>query len=161
MLRDPSGGNPRLLGEPQAGLRSPTISPDGRQTAFVSAEAGTDDIWVHDIERDRRWRVTFDSAAETYPVWSPQGDRIVFASNRKGSTDLYVKNADGVGDTKELIVRRGPDIAYEWSRRGRLLFLGRPHNWLILFRVNQPEMLFEKQVFYEQRPFSLPLSTKG
>jgi len=50
---------------------------------------GSSDIWVQEGVRNSRF--TFDPADDRYPLWSPDGTRLVFASNRSGAYDLYEK----------------------------------------------------------------------
>ena len=75
------------------------LSPDGLQASVTLPEPGrgTRDIWLLDIARDLLTRLTFDPADELSPVWSSDGERIIFASRRKGRADLYEKPASGAG----------------------------------------------------------------
>jgi Tol biopolymer transport system component len=52
-------------------------------------------------------------------VWSPDGSRVVYTSLRKGSYDLYVKNASGAGSANLLVHSGDQKIAADWSRDGR------------------------------------------
>jgi dipeptidyl aminopeptidase/acylaminoacyl peptidase len=79
------------------------------------------DIWVMDLARGVRTRFTFDAAADVFPVWSPDGSRIVFSSNRKGHYDLYVKNASGAASEELLYEADGDKFASDWSRDGRFI----------------------------------------
>ena len=55
-------------------------------------------------------RFTFESGNDVYPVWSPDGSRIVFGYDREsGIPHLYQKRADGVG-TEELLVKSSADM---------------------------------------------------
>ena len=54
---------------------------------MAAVKAG--DIWLVDLERKTSLRFTSDAAEERAPVWSPDGTRIVFASNRSGQLDIY------------------------------------------------------------------------
>src|SRR5262249_3002756 len=66
-------------------------------------------------------RFTSDAAVDAQPIWSPDGLRIAFKSNRKGRYELYTKPATGVG-TEELLLTSGQDKqALDWSPDGRFL----------------------------------------
>jgi len=67
------------LGE-SAGYGSFDLSPDGTQLVFTTYDnrLGAGDIWLHDIERDVRTRLTFETADEAYPVWAPDGKTIYY-----------------------------------------------------------------------------------
>lgn len=74
-------------------------SPDRTQVVFASdrAERGNYDIFVADAD-GRNWvRLTSDPAPESQPVWTHDGQRIVFVSSRRGRKQLYIMNADGRG----------------------------------------------------------------
>jgi Tol biopolymer transport system component len=80
---DRSGKTLGTLGAPdENGLTSPSVSPDGRRVAVSRTVQGNTDIWLLDGTRTSRF--TFDAAFDRYPIWSPDGSRIVFDSNRKG-----------------------------------------------------------------------------
>lgn len=56
-----------------------------------------------------------------FPVWSPDGSRIVFASNRNGLTDLYQKAASGTGSDELLLKSSDPKFPTDWSLDGRFI----------------------------------------
>ncbi len=96
------------------------ISPDGTRIVFDRVDdAGGVDIWVKDIARDVTTRLTFDPARDEFPIWSPDGRRILFRSNRGGTFDLYEKTAEGTGDERLVLhtdLEKWPD---DWSPDGR------------------------------------------
>jgi len=96
------------VGEPGDQL-GPRLSPDGARLAYVlqDPQSKNADIWVMDIARGVRTRLTFDPAVDILPVWSPDGSHIVFSSNRKGYYDLYVKNGCGQRRIAVWVRRRG------------------------------------------------------
>jgi len=97
------------------------LSPDSRRVAFslFDSDSGATDIWVEDLARGARTRLTFGPASERNPVWSPDGERIVFNTNAKYG-DLYVKPA--AGGTEELLLHSEDKSPTDWSRDGKLLF---------------------------------------
>jgi serine/threonine-protein kinase len=78
------------------------VSPDGTQVA-VSITDENEDIWVWDFRQQRLNRVTSDTAADRGPVWTQDGQRIVFHSLREGPFNLYAQLADGTGPAERLI----------------------------------------------------------
>ncbi len=100
-------------------LLAPTLSPDGRRAAVFRVVEGNTDIWLLDATRETRF--TFDPSLNRFPIWSPDGSRIVFDSNRKGHRDLYLKASNGAG-SEELLVESAQDKGVDdWSRDGRFL----------------------------------------
>ncbi len=97
------------------------ISPDGQKIAVDLFEAASRniDLWIYEVSRGLRTRFTFDPGFDRFPVWSPDGSRIVFTSNRKGQYDLYVKPSGGAG-TEELLLTTGLNLQpRDWSADGR------------------------------------------
>jgi Tol biopolymer transport system component len=110
------------VGEP--GLyRTLSLSRDGKRLAVERTDPQTQnrDIWLVDLERGGMTRFTSDPAWEAFPVWSPDGSRVVFTSNRSGVFDIYQKPSNGSAD-EELLDKsgegRGPT---SWSPDGRFL----------------------------------------
>jgi eukaryotic-like serine/threonine-protein kinase len=99
------------------------MSPDGRRAAVSVLDVATNtrDIWVFDIERGVRTRMTLDPNDDVAPVWSADGASIVFASNRKGHFDLYRKAASGVGVDEVLLADATEKIPASWSRDGHAI----------------------------------------
>jgi Tol biopolymer transport system component len=96
-----------------------SLSPDDRQVALFRAVSRNMDVWLIDVARGVPTRFTFDSADDVLPVWSRDGRRIVFSSNRKGVQDLYVKSATGAGDVDTLLLQSAQfKGASDWSPDG-------------------------------------------
>ena len=100
---DRSGKELGDLGDPGE-YGEPSLSPAGDRLAFDlrDARAGKNDVWIRDLARGVNSRFTFASGNAFAPLWSPQGDKIVFYSDRDGSPGLYEKLASGQGDEKLL-----------------------------------------------------------
>jgi serine/threonine-protein kinase len=79
----------------------PQLSPDGTRVA-VNAQDQENDIWIWNFSRTTLTRATSDPSFDGYPVWTPDGGRLVFASARAGSVNLYLQAADGTGSATRL-----------------------------------------------------------
>ena len=99
--------------------QSPRLSPDGRQIA-VTIAADSIDIWLYDIERNSPTRLT-EEGTNYYPVWTPDGTSVTFASDRSGSFNLYGKAADGSGDAETLLEKSTVLLPGSWSPDGTML----------------------------------------
>src|SRR4030095_13591937 len=118
---DRTGKQLGSVGTPEI-LLSPVLSPEEKKVAVVRADlsAGSD-IWVTDIARQTSSRLTFDPAVESNAVWSPDGGRIVFSSNRSGPYDLYWKTSSGAGNEEVLLKSDNAKFATDWSLDGRYI----------------------------------------
>ena len=91
---------------PPGSYTAPAISPDEKKVAVsrVDVQTGTAaDIWLIDLERGTQIRLTTDLAIDTYPSWSPNGDRLVFVSTRNGATSIYQKPSNGTSPEEPLV----------------------------------------------------------
>jgi Tol biopolymer transport system component len=99
------------------------LSPDGKLIAITKQDPGAPhaDIWVIDWEKALPHRLTTDPVDAVDPVWSPDGARIAFTSWRKGNADIYVKNANGVGEETPLLESSANESVEDWSRDGKYI----------------------------------------
>ena len=74
--------------------RDPALSPDGRRLAVSIEGPSNDDIWIYDLGRDAGQRLT-TGGDNRFPIWSPDGKRVVFQSNRGGALNLFQMPAAG------------------------------------------------------------------
>ncbi len=77
-------GNEEALPVPPGFYRSPRVSPDGTQVVMVMAGQNAGDIWIADVSTGTPTRLTFSPENERFPIWTPDGQRVVFASARDG-----------------------------------------------------------------------------
>ena len=103
------------------------IAPDGRRVVAdqTDADGRNVDIWVHDMTRDAKSRLTFDAGLDQTPIWSPDGKRILYISNRQLGFDMYIRNADASGSDEQFaslgtMVQVG---VWDWSRDGRFVLV--------------------------------------
>jgi serine/threonine protein kinase/Tol biopolymer transport system component len=99
--------------------RNPAVSPDFTRVAVQ--DGATNDIWIFDRPRGTSLRFTVDRATENAPVWSPDGRRVVFASNRSGTFDLYAKSIDGGAQDQLLFQSDRAKTPEDWSADGRVV----------------------------------------
>jgi serine/threonine protein kinase/dipeptidyl aminopeptidase/acylaminoacyl peptidase len=122
---DRTGKEIGIVGEPadQGDLQ---LSPDGARLAFRQVEfrTGAINIWLMDLARGAPSRFTFEQTTDFAPVWSPDGNRIVFASLRDGPPNLLQKVSNSAGNEEILIKSFIPKLPYDWSRDGRFIIYG-------------------------------------
>ncbi len=121
---------PRLLTDDtffqMESVASPQIAPDGSQVIFsrgfvdITKDQNQSNLWVVDIRGERLRQLTDGSWRDSSPVWSPDGKRIAFLSNRSGSTQIHVMWLDTRETAQLTRVERDP-AALAWSPDGRSL----------------------------------------
>ena len=101
---DRSGATIGRVGD-VASYYSLALSPDGTMVAApVSNDTiGTHDLWICDVERDLRSRVTFDDAEDLSPIWSADGRYVYFISNRERILELYRVTPGETGEPLKII----------------------------------------------------------
>jgi len=100
------------------------FSPDGRRLAMSLLDAKLEtDVWVYEYQRDTTSRLTFGAADNFRPVWTPDGLRLAFASDRakRGLANIYWQRADGTGEAQRLTEGDNPQSPSSWHPSGRFL----------------------------------------
>ncbi len=95
---DRTGEIGEAVGQPQQDMIFVRLSPDGGKIAVSSREEDNFDIWVHDVRRGTRTRLTFSERGEYNPSWSPEGDRIAHSFD----SALEIRASDGTGEPLDL-----------------------------------------------------------
>jgi eukaryotic-like serine/threonine-protein kinase len=108
------------------------LSPDGKRVVYVQNQGGVGDIWVYDVERNSSNPLTRDPGNDEYPIWSPDGQRVVFGSNRLGDVSrdvstLYEKASNGATPEQVLLPSEPETLmrARDWSVDGRYILIER------------------------------------
>jgi serine/threonine protein kinase/Tol biopolymer transport system component len=109
------------------------LSPDGARIAVTIADPDQD-IWVWDIDRATLTRVTSDPANDAALVWTSDGQRLIFASQRDGGIfNLWWQTADGAGTAQRLTTSANSQGSTSLSADGRE----------VVFFENTPTRLFD------------------
>jgi len=152
----PAGDPATLVWVDRQGKKSPVIeaielgkvslSPDGKRIALVRRQDGHQHVWVYEPEKGLFRRLTSEGIANTYPIWTPDGMRITFASNRGGSWGLYRRLADGSRPPERLTTSDFLQTPWSWSPDGKVLVFNdwkpEPKTWILPGETDARPRLF-------------------
>jgi eukaryotic-like serine/threonine-protein kinase len=135
------------------------LSPDEKRVAVdrVDAQTGTSDIWLFDLSRGIPARFTTDPAPDWYPLWSPDGSRIVFTSGREGIPNIFQRNASGVGAEEVLLRSDENKVPDDWSSDGKFIVFESLNSktkldlWLLPMTGDRQPFPFLQTEFNEQQ----------
>ena len=126
---DRQGKNLGAIGQPQREILGLDLSPDGRRVVVHSLEDGNIDVWVHEVDRPLRQRVTFHSGLDGRAIWGPSENEVTFHSTREGYYDIYTRPLEGTGEPELLVGTPLSQRPLDWSPDGKHL----------LYTVRDPE----------------------
>ena len=141
-LRNPAGVNLfRLTSEDDLG---PVWSPDGDAIAFVRNTDGNRDIYLLLPEDDDDWRgpvkaqpLITSPAADYSPAWAPDGDTLVYVSERDGNPEIYTLETDKQDPPQRLTTNEASESQPVWSPDGkRIAFVSDLHGQGEIFAMD-------------------------
>jgi hypothetical protein len=100
---------------------APRISPDGTRLLFGLTDQESNDTWIWDLERETLRRLTFAPGSDSLALWTPDGRRIIFTSDRAGVLNLYSQAADGTGVADRLTTSANQQFPSSISPDGTLV----------------------------------------
>lgn len=111
-------------------------SPNGKKLAFTSKRSGSEDIWVIDVQNVLQGtgnpnpvNLTQSPSRDRYPMWSPDGKKLTFNTDRDGNFEIYTMNADG-SNPRNVSNSPSTEGLADWSPDGKSLvfYSDRPGN---------------------------------
>ena len=158
---DRQGNEDLIPAEPRL-YEGPQLSPDGRHVAVQIRDGSNGDIWIYDLARDIPTRLTFDPAIDLAPVWTPDGQRILFTSPRAGVMNVHSKAVDGTGAVERLAATENVRVAWQVVPDGTAFVFaeivpetGQDLGMATLGGDNQVDMLVETE-YLESHPSVSP-----
>ena len=95
-----------VLSLPEREYESVVVSPDGRR-AVAQVLDGTVGLWMLDLERRALTPFLANGSSRQAPVWTADGQRVIYRRTLNGFRNLYMKNADGTGDETRITEKAG------------------------------------------------------
>jgi eukaryotic-like serine/threonine-protein kinase len=131
---DRAGEKVGEIGQPQDSITTPSISPDGSFVAVAGTQSGNGnmDIWLHEIGRGIKTRLTYDPLREFRPVWKRDGKRIAYVGRRE-SDDVLSVGVEAGGEPIPLVATELSEQPCDWSHRdGYLVFRAGEDLWYLI-----------------------------
>ena len=120
---DRSGREQKIAAAPGRSYAFPRLSPDGKRVALDIRDQ-ENDVWIWDLERETLTRLTTNTGADAWPIWTPDGTHIVFASSRDGlGPNLFLQRADFTGVAERLTSSDVPQNPHSFSPDGKALIV--------------------------------------
>ncbi|HET9386064.1 MAG TPA: hypothetical protein VFO67_13015, partial [Gemmatimonadales bacterium] len=116
------GGREEILDDRPRAYIYPQLSPDRTKVAIAILDQERD-IWILDLRRQNLTRLTTHPGDDRYPVWAPDGQRLVWDSTRTGAYNLYWQAADGSGDVERLTESPNTQASHTFTPDGKRLLL--------------------------------------
>jgi eukaryotic-like serine/threonine-protein kinase len=120
---DRSGKEIGKAGDPVSATEL-SIAPDGRRASLSQSTNQNFDVWLLEFGRGILTRFTSGPTVENSAVWSRDGNRIAFESNRRGAYDIYQKPAVGPGSEELLLASEVTKSPTDWSPDGQYILYG-------------------------------------
>jgi Tol biopolymer transport system component len=103
------------------------LAPDQRRAVLESAERmGVTDLWTADLERGVVTRLTYETAENDYPRWSPDGTRIAYTAASTGGTQKIMVTSVGAASSSQGFLESDPSFKflYDWTHDSKALVIG-------------------------------------
>ena len=113
----------RAIGEPETdSVASPELSADEQSVVVFLQRTGDNDIWVIELARNLAHRITDGPPADAHPLWDPDGQHVVFTSQRFGRVGPTRQAIDG-GTAEPLFTNDENGQVLSWTRDRRYVLL--------------------------------------
>jgi len=121
---DRSGKKLSDIGEP-GNFSSLSLSPDGTRIATEITGAATD-VWIYEVARGVRTRLTFEDGSDLAPIWSPDGKEVAYAHIHLAQLESprHICRRPAIGGDEEVLYESSEDCwPTDWSRDGKYILM--------------------------------------
>ena len=126
---DRTGQTKLLPGQSRQLWGTGRLSPDGRLVANgISNDRNGRDVWTFDVERGTLTRLSFNGQTNTndFPIWTPDGRRVIFSGNVEGKHGLYAVPADARAKPTQLFATESAALPRSVTPDGKTLIYSEP-----------------------------------
>ena len=124
-------GQEEILAAPPRTYLYPRLSPDGTRVALDIRDQ-ENDLWTWDLQRETLTRFTVDPGIERFPLWSSDGQRLIFSSDRLGQSNVFIQPATEVGKAQRLFESGTTDVPLSSTKDGRRIVIRRGFDLMLL-----------------------------
>jgi Tol biopolymer transport system component len=152
---DPTGRKEPLRAKSGVYL-DPSLSPDGKQVALTVGEGRDRDVWVYEPQRDAMTHLSFGGGPHYNPIWSPDGQYVVFTAMGSG---IVQARADGSRQPQALTQSKAIQLSYAFTPDGKRLAYddygaGRSQIWTVPLEVQGSQLKAGKPEQFLKSGFS-------
>jgi serine/threonine-protein kinase len=104
-------GDVKPLGLTTRAYANPRVSPDGRRIVFATEDGKQSSVWIYELAGGSAMRQLTLGGANRFPIWSADGTRVIFQSDREGDLALFWQRTDGTGSAERL-TKPEPGVAH-------------------------------------------------
>jgi serine/threonine protein kinase len=96
------------------------ISPNGDQLLYIGTQGTRSDVWVAQLTRGTRTRISLETEGGAFGIWSPDGHRVAY-KNGVGGDSIVVRTSDGLGSEQLVVKMQGDVLPRGWSADGNYI----------------------------------------
>jgi serine/threonine-protein kinase len=104
---------------PAGPYASPRAAPNGR-TLLLVMENPVPDLWLYDIGTGSSSQLTHEAGA-AFPLWAPDGERVVFSSMKNGPSNLFITDIARPGPAERLVASTNVQVPGSWMSAGAMM----------------------------------------
>src|SRR4029453_18266039 len=110
---------------PPGPFEGPRVSPDGKRVAVGTDDGREASVWIYDLSGASAMRRLTIGGRNRFPVWTADGDRVAFQSDREGDLGIFWQRADGASPAERLTTaeKGTAQVPESWSPKGDHLLL--------------------------------------
>jgi len=119
-------GQAEFISVPSGPYQHPRVTRDGKRIAFARVDKGESAVWVHELAAGASARRMTFGGQDRYPIWSHDGQRVIFQSDRDGTLGVFWQRADGTAERLTSAAKGVTHIPASVSPDGSVMLFPHP-----------------------------------